>query len=64
MIDAAGQNNDQRSTLPIAVAVGRGFLAVVADRGGMKDGRASTVELVRESWFTARQVVDVQSTDH
>jgi hypothetical protein len=31
MIDAAGQNNDQRSTLPIAVAVGRGSPAVVVD---------------------------------
>jgi hypothetical protein len=64
MTDAAGQNNDQGSTLPIAVAVGRGFLAVVADCDGVRDGCANTVELVRESWFTARQVVDAQSTDH
>jgi hypothetical protein len=28
------------------------------------DGRANTVELVRESWFAARQVVDARSTDH
>jgi hypothetical protein len=34
MIDAAAQNNDQESTLPIAVAVGRGFPAVVKDCGG------------------------------
>jgi hypothetical protein len=31
VIDAAGQNNDQRSTLPMAVAVGRDFPAVVGD---------------------------------
>jgi hypothetical protein len=34
MINAAGQDHDQRSTLPLAVAVGRGFPAVVEDCGG------------------------------
>ena len=58
MIDAAGQNNDQSPTLPLAVAGGRGFPAVVADCDGVRDGCDNTVELVRESWFTARQVVD------
>lgn len=59
MIDAAGRNNDQGSTLPLAVAGGRGFPAVVVDCDRVRDGCASTIELVRESWSTVRQVVDV-----
>lgn len=59
MIDAAGQNNDQGSTLPLAVADSRGSPAVVVACEGMRDGCVKTVELVRESWSTVRQVVDV-----